>query len=69
MDEKRFTSMQIVKVLDKNRRELTRQRMGGFITEDEEKQQAMMIAGIAQELGLFYEYAFYHTQEAAESQS
>ena len=63
MDERIFTSTQIVKVLDKNRRNLTYRRECGFITEDQEKGQAEMIAGLAAEFGLFSEYAFYQPQE------
>ena len=69
MDEKHFTTSQIVKVADKYRRDLERQRIGGFITEAEEHQQAAIITGIIQELGLFYEYAFYHTQDAVDINS
>jgi hypothetical protein len=65
MDERTFTSTQIVKVLDKNRRNLTYRRECGFITEDQEKDQAAMIAGLAAEFGLFSEYAFYQPQDQA----
>ncbi|MCX6568018.1 MAG: hypothetical protein NT147_03070 [Candidatus Aminicenantes bacterium] len=65
MDEKTFTSTQIVKVLDKNRRRLTWERESGYLTEDQERKTAEMIAGLAAEFGLFSEYAFYQPQPDA----
>jgi hypothetical protein len=69
MDERTFTSTQIAKVLDKNRRSLTYRRECGFITEDQEKDQAAIIAGLAAEFGLFSEYAFYQPWPDAEAKS
>lgn len=68
MDAKAFAATQIIKVLDKNRRTLTDQLKCGIITEDEERGRAVVIAAIAEELGLFFAYAFYHTQEPINGQ-
>jgi hypothetical protein len=66
LTEKTFTSTQIVKVLDKNRRRLTWERESGYITEDQEQKIAAMLAGLAAEFGLFSDYAFYQPQPDAE---
>ena len=60
MEDRTFTAMHIVEVLDKCRRELAEDLQRGVITLREQQRGASTIAAIAEKLDVFYAYALYH---------